>query len=358
MKKILYTLALVAALTACSGTVKYNISGVNAPDGAQIHLLDMLSGEEIASADVTDGSFSFSGKTEKNALLAVAQEGGNWQTLLYADGTPLVINMEDNSVTGSPLNEKLTSLDLEASTVFTEALRAINNIQALPEDEQEAAYQEQLDKVEACYKGILHEDGILPAAFMDTLYQMIDPEEIDSVLAENKALANHPFAKKAINRYAERKAKMEEADAAKKAFIGKEFSDLEEADAAGVMHKLSEYVGTGKWVLVDFWASWCGPCKGEMPNVVEAYKKYHAAGFDIVGLSFDNDKDAWVAAIKDWEMPWIHLSDLQGWQSVAASTYRVNSIPDNLLIDPSGVIVARGLRGSALADKLAEVLGQ
>jgi thiol-disulfide isomerase/thioredoxin len=114
-------------------------------------------------------------------------------------------------------------------------------------------------------------------------------------------------------------------------------------------------VGKGKWVLVDFWAAWCGPCKAEMPNVVAAYKKYHKKGFEVVGLSFDKDKDAWVQAIKDWDMPWIHLSDLKHWQTVAAGVYSVNSIPDNLLIDPQGTIVARGLRGKELEAKLSEI---
>ncbi len=142
---------------------------------------------------------------------------------------------------------------------------------------------------------------------------------------------------------------------ASNALFGQKFLDLEEPDQNGKMHKLSEYVGKGNWVLVDFWASWCNPCKAEMPNVVAAYKKYHAKGFEIVGLSFDRDKEAWVKAIKDWDMPWIHLSDLKYWQSIAAQTYTVTGIPDNLLISPDGTIVARGLRGRALEAKLAEI---
>lgn len=140
---------------------------------------------------------------------------------------------------------------------------------------------------------------------------------------------------------------------------GKRFdADIEMADTAGVNHSLADVIGTGRYVLVDFWASWCGPCLGEMPNVKAAYERFHAKGFDIVGLSFDAHADAWKAAIKRFEMPWTNLSDLKGWQSAAAKKYKVNSIPDNILIGPDGRIIANGLRGEALQQKLAELLGE
>ena len=154
------------------------------------------------------------------------------------------------------------------------------------------------------------------------------------------------------------RSKDAEREAATKAFIGQQFTDLEMADADGNMHKLSEYVGTGRWLFVDMWASWCGPCRGEMPNVVAAYEKFHDKGFDIVGLSLDNKKEPWLKAVEDLKMPWTQLSDLKGWQSIVTEVYKVWSIPDNLLIDPQGKIVARGLRGEGLHAKLAEIFGK
>jgi thiol-disulfide isomerase/thioredoxin len=140
---------------------------------------------------------------------------------------------------------------------------------------------------------------------------------------------------------------------------GKLFNaDIELADTAGVSHSLAEVIGSGRYILVDFWASWCGPCIAEMPNVKAAYERFHAKGFDVVGLSFDANADAWKAAINRFAMPWANLSDLKGWESAAAKKYKIHSIPDNILVGPDGRIVANGLRGDALQQKLAELLGE
>ena len=122
--------------------------------------------------------------------------------------------------------------------------------------------------------------------------------------------------------------------------------------------KLSDYVGKGKVVLVDFWASWCGPCRREMPNLVEAYAKYKNKNFEIVGVSLDQSADAWKEAIKKLNITWPQMSDLKGWQNEGAQLYAVNSIPHTMLVDADGTILARGLHGEKLQTKLEEVLNK
>jgi len=112
----------------------------------------------------------------------------------------------------------------------------------------------------------------------------------------------------------------------------------------------------GKYVLVDFWASWCGPCRAENPTVVAAYQKFKDKNFTILGVSLDQKKDKWQEAIAKDGLTWTHISDLAGWESIPARDYGIQSIPANFLVDPSGKIVARDLRGPALEAKLAELV--
>lgn len=138
------------------------------------------------------------------------------------------------------------------------------------------------------------------------------------------------------------------------ALLNQQAPDLTMQDVNGKPLAISNF--KGKYVLVDFWASWCGPCRQENPNVVAAYNKYKDKNFTILGVSLDKDKAAWLKAIKDDNLAWNHMSDLKQWESVAVNTYQFDGIPFNVLLDPSGKIIASSLRGDELERKLAEVL--
>ena len=137
--------------------------------------------------------------------------------------------------------------------------------------------------------------------------------------------------------------------------VGTEAPEITLPNPEGEMISLSSL--RGQVVLIDFWASWCGPCRRENPNMVRIYKEYKDKGFEIYGVSLDNSKDKWVATIKSDHMSWIHVSDLKYWKSEAARLYNVGSIPYTVLIDKEGKIIAKGLRGEALDTRLNEIFG-
>ncbi len=138
---------------------------------------------------------------------------------------------------------------------------------------------------------------------------------------------------------------------------GEKFKEIEGlASPDGQEIKLSTVVAENKYTLLDFWASWCGPCMAELPYLKAAYEEYHPKGFEIYGVSYDDDGAAWRSTITGQGMNWVHVSALKGWECPTQKLYGVNSIPRNYLINSKGVIVAENLRGEALAAKLAELL--
>ncbi len=253
-----------------------------------------------------------------------------------------------------PYQPLMDGIDKQAESILNEyrALQQKDPKGELPESKAKAKLlSDRLDSLGnvqlALIKEIIRDnrDNELPAKYIkDAMYQF-SYEELKNALDPKTAYYNHPDvapAKMLLAGYEKRKP-------------GIQFHELSMKDPADKDVTLSQWVGKGNYVLVDFWASWCGPCRKEMPYVITAYEQFHPKGFEVVGVSFDQKKDAWINAIQQMGMQWPQMSDLKGWKCAASDLYGVSSIPSNVLVDPQGKIVAMDLRGEKLLNKLKEI---
>ena len=253
-----------------------------------------------------------------------------------------------------PYQPLMDGIDKQAESILNEyrALQQKDPKGELPESKAKAKLlSDRLDSLGNVQLVLIKEiirdnrDNELPAKYIkDAMYQF-SYEELKNALDPKTAYYNHPDvapAKMLLAGYEKRKP-------------GIQFHELSMKDPADKDVTLSQWVGKGNYVLVDFWASWCGPCRKEMPYVITAYEQFHPKGFEVVGVSFDQKKDAWINAIQQMGMQWPQMSDLKGWKCAASDLYGVSSIPSNVLVDPQGKIVAMDLRGEKLLNKLKEI---
>lgn len=361
MKKIFFLL-LLAPVFAIAQSKNFKVEGKldGYPDGTEIRLVKNGENADIAGAKLLKEKFTLTGNMPEPTLCFLFIGDEPKPIEIYVENS--VISFKGNksepgkyAISGSASHDDFTAF-VKSFLPLAQQLSALANSinSTMPGAEREglmktytsmeASLQKEIDNM------VLNKPKSPVTLFLlDATYTFNE----DPVLLENR------FNKLAATiRNSVAGKKMEAAIAEKKiGAVGTMAPDFSQPDTTGTPVSLSSF--RGKYVLVDFWASWCGPCRQENPNVVENYNKFSNKNFTVLGVSLDRQgqKSKWVEAIRKDNLTWTHVSDLQFWDNAAAKLYHIVSIPQNMLVDPQGKIVARNLRGPALEEKLCELLG-
>ena len=364
MKRILLFITFLTVCLTSYAQTQSIISGVctNMKDGDTVYLAAMGRNGivPVDSCLLKNGKFTLKDKTDAAALRAiivienaapaagteVIVEKGVNLTVNFKDGKPEIVNSKTNAV-WSELGtfEDLQSRKIEGLwAVIADSTKSLDmKLKAkLLMDSITAATYEQYVKV--IYDNI---PSNISGLLLGMHYSKLPKDGLNKIMDQmSKKSPNDPY-------YQALKQKMMTDE---EVAVGKQYKEIALINVAGNMQRLSTVVKANKLVLVDFWASWCRPCIAEMPNVKKVYAAYHNKGLEIYGVSLDENQVNWNTAIQRLGMNWIHVSDLKGWQSKAAQTYNIQSIPATVLIDSSGKIIAKNLRGEELEKKIAEIL--
>ena len=358
MKKVFVIMAVVAAFVACNPN-KCEIVGTldNSDNVGFVYLTDMWNSRAVIdSVKLEDNRFHFKKVKCAPTFAQLVLENGNPVSYLFVEGGKVVVSCDCklgvSKAVGTPANdafEEMMSMNRELIEEYREAIATENTAKAA---EIEAAHDKmQQDFLEENKGNVMGLFMLQQQSYSLPSKQLI--EKLATLPAELQAL---PYAER-MKESAERKFKTEPQSEGSD--YVPYYIDIEQPNTKGEAVSLKSVIEKkgNRYVLLDFWASWCGPCMGEMPYLKEAYKLYHKKGFEIFGVSLDSREEAWKGAIEKQGMKWVNVSSLQGFKTQAAEDYAVESIPTNYLIDCSnGVIVAKNLRGEAVAEKLAELL--
>ena len=358
MKKFLAMVVMAAAITSCN-TYKCEIVGAidNLNEGGYVYLTDMWGGRTIIDSTKLEmgNTFHFKKVTKAPTFAQLALNSGAQIAYLFIENGKV-------RIAGDYEKGKITASGTASNVAFEEMMSTSQQYMA---DYREATGKGDTAKVAEIEKAFEEMQANYLEANKDNVFGLFMLRQVSyskpaiKILEHINALPEHikslPMAVR-MKESAESKFKTEPQ--AEGSDYVPHYIDIDQPNVNGENVSLKSVVENkaNRYVLLDFWASWCGPCMGEMPVLKEAYKLYHKKGFEIYGVSFDAKHEAWKGAIEKQQMKWVNVSTLERFDNPAAKDYTVESIPTNFLIDCSnGVIIAKNLRGEAVLEKLAEL---